>query len=71
MRIATTHLALLIAVTGLAFALGRALSTRQSTDSEAATFAGATMGTSYSVKVVGLPPTVDSNRVAGEIQSRL
>ena len=71
MRIATSLLALLIAGTGLAFALGRALSTRQSTDSEAATFAGATMGTSYSVKVVGLPPTVDRNRVAGEIQARL
>jgi thiamine biosynthesis lipoprotein len=71
MRIATSLLTLLIAGTGLAFALGRASNTRQSADSEAAAFAGATMGTTYSVKVAGFPPAVDRNRVAREIQARL
>ncbi len=71
MRTATLLLMLVIAGAGLVLAAGRASATRQSADSETAAFAGATMGTTYSVKVAGLSPTLDRARVAAEIQGRL
>ncbi len=71
MRTAILIIVLLAAGTGLVFALGRGSAVQPAVHSQTATFAGATMGTSYSVKVAGLPPTADQARIAAEIQARL
>ena len=70
MRIATALLVFAVGVTGVLVALGRVCH-RSVPVQEAITFAGTTMGTTYSVKVVALPVEIDRDRVAAEIQARL
>ncbi len=71
MRIAVSLLVLVIGTTGLLFALGRVPGRAIPAVQDAATFTGATMGTTYSVKVAGLASSHDRDRIAAEIQSRL
>lgn len=62
---------LLVGVAGLLFAMARESGTRRSTASRAITFTGATMGTTYSVKVAGLPAAIGQDQVADKIQASL
>lgn len=62
---------LLVGVAGLLFAVARESGTRRSTTLQAITFTGATMGTTYSVKVAGLPVALRQDQVADRIQASL
>ena len=64
-------LAILLGVAGFLFAIVRESGTSKSTASRAVTFTGATMGTTYSVKVAGLPAALGQDQVADKIQTSL
>ena len=70
MRFAAVVLVLVIGTTGLLLAPGH-VPEHAAPLSDVATFTGGTMGTTYSVKVAGLPSGVDREHVATEIQARL
>ncbi len=71
MRTAALILTLVLTGTGLLFALGRCSDQEQPARGEAASFSGATMGTTYSVKAAGLPAQTDLKHLADEIQACL
>ena len=71
MRIIGPFLVVAIAGTGLLFGLNRTPVDSKIRQADAGAFSGATMGTTYSVKVAGLFTATDRDRLAAEIQGRL
>ncbi|NLS90654.1 MAG: FAD:protein FMN transferase [Planctomycetaceae bacterium] len=71
MRIIGPFLVLAIAGTGLLFGLNRTPVDSKTRPADAGAFSGATMGTTYSVKVAGLSTAANRDRLAAEIQGQL
>jgi len=71
MRIAAFVLIIAVAAAGLIVGLARTAGRTATSATKPLVFDGATMGTTYSVRIVGLPPGVSRDEVAAAIQEEL